>query len=132
MPKLLPLLIACALVGSSCSRNYPNRSSSTTFTAATEAELRDGRDRVNGFKQELMSHGFRSFSAASSNFWEEVGLKGDYGDLKDVEITLRTGNELAMKEPHLAAAIRAQIISKAAEQEFEKLDARIKSVIRGK
>ncbi|HZS10313.1 MAG TPA: hypothetical protein VFD58_36125 [Blastocatellia bacterium] len=133
MRQLLPVFIVCTLITTGCSmQSPPNRASSNTFTAANEAELRDGSLRVEQFRQELMSRGFRVVSRSGSESKDQVSLRGDYGGLKGVEITLWTGKRLEMKEPHLGASLQASIASEAAGQEFDRLDARLKSVIRGK
>ena len=130
--KLVLMIVVLPLIAISCSRNLPNKASSTTFTAGNETELREGAARVNEFREELPSSGFRIVSTANSNLWEQVTLKGDYGELKDVEVVLQIGKQLEMKEPHLSASLRAYVAGKAAEQEFARLDARLKTAIQGK
>ena len=132
MHKLFPLILIFPLIAIGCSRHLPNKASSATYTAGNDAELREGASRVNEFRQELLRGGFRIVSTSNSSLWEQVTLKGDDGELKDVEIVLQVGKQLEMKEPHLAASLRAQVEGKPAEQEFARLDARLKTAIQGK
>jgi len=131
MPKLFSVIIFCSLIVISCSTSAPSASSTTDFNAGNEAELRDGAARVEQLTQELLGRGFRTTSTSTSNLWHEVTLKGDYGALKDVEVTLHVANQLDKAEPHLKAVLHASFPNQPAKQEFEGLDAHIKSAIRG-
>ena len=131
MPKRSPLFTFFTLIVIGCSTSTPSASSTTDFNAGNEAELHDGAARVEQLKQELLGRGFHTTSTSSSNLWQEVTLKGDYGGLKDVEVMLRVAKQLEKTEPHLRAVLQASFPNQPSKQEFEGLDAHIKSAIRG-
>jgi len=70
-----------------------------TNTVTTQAQLNEGNQRINEFKQELLRKGFREVSSFSSDSKDQVILEGRYGALKDLEVTLWTGKRLETKEP---------------------------------
>jgi uncharacterized protein YgiM (DUF1202 family) len=126
------VFIVVSLILAGCSRSLANKASTSSYIAGSEAELRDGSKRVADFKQELLNSGFRIVSSTNSDSWEQVTLKADYGELKDVEIVLRADKHMEMKEPHVEGRVQANVASRVAEQEFDRLDARLKSAIQGK
>ena len=135
MHKLYPVFIVITLIATGCARSLPYKASTSTYTAGSEAEYRDGSQRVNDFMQELLSRGFRIVSTTNSESWAQITLIGDYGELKDAEVVFRIGKigkQLETKEPHFGATIQANVTGKVAEQEFDRLDARLKSAIQGK
>src|SRR5258708_83498 len=132
MNKRLCTFIVLTLITIGCSKQSPSKSSTATYTAGNETELRDGAMRVNQLKQELLDRRFRVTSTTASESMDRFTLRGDYGTLKDAEITLWIGKKLEMKEPHLSAGVQASLPNPTAEQEFDKLDAHLKSVIQGK
>lgn len=132
MNKRVFALIACGLLVVGCARgNYYGKSSTMDSTVITQDKLDEGNRRINEFKQELLSRGFREVSIASSDSKERVILVGRYGVLKDLEVTLWTGKRLEMKEPQLGGGISASIVSKEAEQEFDELYRKVVSVVTG-
>ena len=83
--KRLVSLTLCALLAISCSTGYGNsysKGSTMTHRVRTQAELEQGNQRINAFKQELLRQGFREVSVASSDSKEEFILEGRDGRLK--------------------------------------------------
>jgi hypothetical protein len=133
MNKRVFVLIACGLLAIGCSRLNPTGIGRTmSFTASTQDQLDEGNKRINDFKQELLTQGFRVVSSSSSDSKEQVILEGRYGGLKDLKVTLWTGKRLEMKEPQLGGGIHASMVSKEAEQEFDELYRRVVFVVTGK
>lgn len=132
MNKRVFALIAFCLLAIGCSGQQSSvRDSSMSNTVTTQAELNQGNQRVNQFKQELLRKGFRQVSSFSSDSKEQVILKGRYGQLKDLEVTLWTVNRLDTKEPQLGGGIHASIAGKEAEQEFDEFYKRVVKVVVG-
>jgi hypothetical protein len=133
MIKRVFVLIACGLLAIGCSRLNPTGKSRTiSFTASTQDQLNEGNKRINDFKQELLTQGFRVVSSSSSDSKEQVILEGRYGALKDLKVTLWTGKRLEMKESQLGGGIDASIVSKEAEQEFDELYRKVVLIVTGK
>lgn len=133
MAKRVCALIVCGLFAIGCSGGHPRGKGSTmSFTVATQNQLDEGNQRINEFKQELLNQGFRVLSSSGSDSKEQVILKGDYGKLKDLEVTLWTGKRLDIKEPHLGGGIRTSIASEEAEREFDALYRKVVSIVVGR
>ena len=133
MNKRVFALIAFGLFAIGCSIENPHGKGSTmTFTASTQSQLDEGNQRINEFKQELLKQGFHVVSSFSSDSKEQVILKGHYGKLKGLEVTLWTGKRLDVKEPHLGGGIHASIASEEAERKFDELYRRVESIVVGK
>jgi hypothetical protein len=133
MDKRALLLIGCSLIAVSCDRrSVPSKASSSTYTAGNEAEFREGARRTHEFEQELLNQGFRVFATTKSNSSKEVALKGNYKELKNVEIRISTGNELKMSGPHFGANLRAFLPDPVAEREFDELEKHLQFAIQGK
>lgn len=133
MNKKVIALIACILLTICCSRENPyGKGSTMSFTVATQDQLNEGNQRINEFKQELLRQGFRVVSLSTSDSKEQVILKGDYGALKDLEVTLWTGNRLEIKEPQLGGGIHASLAGKEAEREYDELYRKVESIVTGK
>src|SRR5262245_20244184 len=132
--KILTVILTLASLSIGCSISATNggrhnqRSHTQTFTAANEAELQDAVHRVNEFKQQLLEAGFREISSESSSY---VGggtrskkiLKGNYGNLHDVEITLWTSNKIdaQMNNEHIGVGAHCEITSQEEERQFDAL-----------
>ena len=131
MNKRVFALIAFFLLAAGCSgQKFSGKGSTMTNTVTTQAELNAGNQRINEFKQELLRKGFREVSSSSSDSKEQVILKGRYGALKDLEVTLWTGKRLEMKEPQLGGGIHA-LVSKESEREFDEFYKRVVKVVVG-
>ena len=102
-----------------------------TCSVGMQAELDQGNQRINAFKEELLRQGLREVSASSSDSKEEFILEGQYGRLKDLRVTLRTNKRLQKEEPELAGGIHASIRDEQADQEFEELYKKVMSVVMG-
>jgi hypothetical protein len=89
MNKRLCIFIALTLITIGCSKQSPSKSSTATYTAGNETELRDGAMRVNQLKQELLDRRFRVTSTTASESMDRFTLRGDYGALKDAEELLK-------------------------------------------
>lgn len=132
MNKRVFVLIACGLLAIGCSAMNPTGKSSTmSRTVDTQDQLDEGNQRINEFRQELLMQGFRAVSSSSSDSKEQVILEGRYGALKDLKVTLWTGKRLEIKEPQLGGGISASIVSKEAEQEYEKLYRKVVTIVVG-
>jgi hypothetical protein len=133
MIKRVLVLMVCGLLAIGCSRlNPPDKDQTMSFTASTQDQLNEGNKRINDFKQELLTQGFRVVSSSSSDSKEQVILEGRYGELKDLKLTLWTGKRLEIKEPQLGGGIHASIVSKKAEQEFDELYRKVVFIVTGK
>ena len=134
MKRLLALTLY-GLLAINCSTGYRNsysKGSTMTCRVGTQAELDQGNQRINAFKEELLRQGFREVSASFSDSKEEFILKGQYGRLKDLRVTLRTNKRLQKEEPELAGGIHAFIRDEQADQEFEQLYKKVTAVVTGK
>ena len=145
MSKLAGALIVCILFSIGCSRDTSNGIGHTeTFVASNEAELKEGVRRINDFKQELLGRGLRVISNGSTSFStgdakgtvnrgskETVVLKGDYGRLRDIEVTLWTSDRLGVDPPHFGAGFNARFGGKAEEDEANSLKDRLRFVVTG-
>ena len=134
--KRLFALTLCALLASNCSAgsgygNSYSKGSTMTHSVGTQAELDQGNQRINTFKEELLRQGFRQVSVSSSDSKAEFILEGQYGKLKDLRVTLRTNKRLEEEAPELAGGIHASIRDEQAGQEFEELYKKVISVVTG-
>lgn len=133
MIKRVFVLIACGLLAIGCSRlNPPGKGRTMSFTVSTQDQLNEGNKRINDFKQELLTQGFRVVSSSESDPKEQVILEGRYGALKDLKVTLWTGKQLEMNEPQLGGGIHAYMVSKEAEQEFDELYRKVVLIVTGR
>jgi len=131
MKRRVFALIAFCLLATGCSgQQSSGRGSTMTKTVTTQAELNEGNQRINEFRQELLRKGFRVVSSFSSDSKEQVILAGRYGALKDLEVTLWTGKRLETKEPQLGGGIHA-LVSKESEREFDEFYKRVVKVVVG-
>lgn len=133
MNKKVFALIVCFLLAIGCCREKSyGKGSTMSFTVATQDELNEGNQRINEFKQKLLMRGFHEVSSSSSDSKEQVILEGRYGGLKELKVTLWTGERLEMKEPQLGGGIHAVIASKEGEQEFDEFYKEVVSIVVGK
>jgi hypothetical protein len=142
MKRLLALtLFALLAIGCSDGNSAVSRSSkgsSMTYSVGTQAELDAANQRVHEYRQELMQQGFHevseSFSdsiGAISNSREEVVLEGQYGKLKDLQVTLWTTKHLQKDQTQLGGGIHASIVDEEADRDFETLYKKICFVVTG-
>lgn len=133
MHKRVFALIVCTLLAIGCSQEEPEgKGASRTHIVATQDELDEGIRRIDQFKQELLKQDFREIHSLRSSETEKTTLKGRYGSLRDLEVTLWYGKKLESEEPHLGGHIYATIISKEADKEFDELYKRVETVVSGK
>ena len=145
--KRLFTLTFCALLALSCAnRNkFPisNMGSTMNFHAGTQAELDQGNQRINAFKEELLQQGFRLVSTStlhsssnlssnsSSNSRKEVILDGQHGRLKQVRITLLTSTGLVDEGPDLSGGVYAAINDEQDMQEYNELYKKVEGIVTG-
>ena len=141
--KRLFTLTFCAVLALSCAtRNkFPLSSmdSKMNFHVGTQAELDQGNQRINAFKEELIQQGFRlvststfhSSSNSSSNSRKEVILDGQHGRSKKVRITLLTNTSLEDEGPDLAGGVYAAISDEQAMQEYDELYKKVVGIVTG-
>ena len=132
MKRLLTLTLFF-LLAISCSRGHGGISSSSkgasmTYSVGTQAELDAANQRVRDYRQELMRDGFHEISTSlvtssgvSSNSREEFILEGQYGNLKNLQVTLWTTKHLEKDQPHLGGGVHASIVDDQADRDFEAL-----------
>ena len=141
MKRLLALTLF-ALLAISCSHGNAtvissSKGASMSYSVGTQADLDAANQRVNEYRQELIRQGFHkiseSFSDSSpiSNSREEVILEGQYGKLKDLQVTLWTTKHLQKDQPHLGGGIQAYIVDEQADKDFEALYKRVCFVVTG-
>ena len=143
MKRLLALTLF-ALLAIGCSRGnngvlFSSKGASMTSSVGTQAELDAANQRVNEFKQELLRQGFHEVSAsfsdstgAFSNSREECVLEGQYGRLKDLQVTLWTTKRLEKDQPQLGGGIHASIADHEADREFEELYKKVSTIVTGR
>ncbi len=142
MKRLLTLtLFALLAIGCSHGNTAVSRSSkgsSMTYSVGRQAELDAANQRVNEYRQELIKQGFHTVSASFSdstgvisNSREEFILEGQYGKLKDLQVTLWTTKYLQKDQPHLGGGIHASIVDDQADRDFEALYKKICFVVTG-
>jgi hypothetical protein len=106
-----------------------------SYTADNEIDLKKGNQRIRNFKQELLAQGLRVISSGTSSSpagsREQFILTGNYGQLRDLEVTLWTSSSIVAEKPQLGAGARTQIRSDAEEQEFRLLEKRLRLVATG-
>ncbi|HEX7335247.1 MAG TPA: hypothetical protein VF290_27345 [Pyrinomonadaceae bacterium] len=143
-------LTFCTLLALSCvNRNkYPLSSMNSTmnFHAGTQAELDEGNQRINAYKEELLQQGYRLVSTStfhsssssnsdfnsSSNSRKQVILDGQHGRLKQVRITLLTSTSLVDEGPDLAAGVYAAISDEQGMQEYNELYGKVVGIVTGR
>lgn len=141
--KRLLTLILFVLLAISCSRGNGGVSSSSkgasmTYSVGTQAELDAANQRVSNYRQELMREGFHEISTSlvtssgvSSNSREEFILEGQYGKLKNLQVTLWATKHLEKDQPHLGGGVHASIVDDQADRDFEALYKKICFVVTG-
>jgi len=82
-----------------------------------------------GFQR--ISQSFSVNAGASSNSREEVILEGQYGKLKDLQVTLWTTKQLQKDRPQLGGGIHASIADEQADKDFEELYKKVCFVVTG-
>ena len=142
MKRLLALTLF-TLITIGCSNgnravSSSSKGSSMTYSVGTQAELDAANQRVNEYRQELIKQGFHAISESftgstgvTSNSREEVVLEGQYGKLKDLQVTLWTTKHLEKDQPHLGGGIHADIVDAQADRDFETLYRKVCFVVTG-
>lgn len=102
-----------------------------TFGVGTQAELDAANQRILQFKHELLQKGFHEVSRSVSDSKAEYILEGPYGSLKDLSVTLSTGNKLLADAPEVAGGIHAFVKDEQADREFEELYKQVVYVVTG-
>lgn len=142
MKRLLTLTLL-ALLAISCSRGnnvakHSFKGSSMSYSVGTQAELDAANQRINEYRQELLRQGFQVVSKSSShsagvlsNSREEFVLEGQYGKLKDLQVTLWTTKSLQGDQTQLGGGVHASIIDDQADRDFETLYKKVCFVVTG-
>ena len=102
-----------------------------THTEMSQDERPDSALRIYKFRDELVSRGFSIVSTASSDTKEQTELKGKYGNLGDIEVTLLIDNQIDMKRRVLQGRVHAFTTDANAKQEFDTFTAQLQEVISG-
>ena len=134
MKRLLALTFLALLVLNCSPRNrYPISSmdSTMTFDAVTQAQLDQGNQRINSFKEELLRQKFRLVSVSTINSREEVILEGQHGKLKKLRIKLVTNTSLEKEGPELAGGVSASISDEQSMREYEELSKKVNAIVTG-
>ena len=133
--KRLFALTFFALLAINCStRNkysIGSMDSTMTFDAGTQAQLDQGNQRINAFKEELLRQKFRLVSASSFNSRQEVILEGQHGRLKKLRIRLVTNTSLEKEGPELAGGVYASISDEQTMREYEELSKKVDAIVTG-
>ena len=143
--KRLFTLTLFGLLAISCSRGNSDvanssKGSTMTYSVATQAELDAGNQRINDYRQQLLRQGFhevsvafsdKTFSTSLINSKEEYVLEGQYGNLKDLRVTLWTTKLLEKDQPQLGGGIHASLSDEQANRYFEELYKKVSSVVTG-
>lgn len=142
MKRLLALTFF-ALLAISCSSGnsgviHSSRGATMTYSVGTQADLDAANKRIREYRQELMRQGFRKVSESftdttgvSSNSAEEFVLEGQYGNLKDLQVTFSTTTNLQKDHPQLSGGIHASLSGEQAERDFEELYKKVSFVVTG-
>ena len=143
MIRLLVLTLF-ALLAINCSRGnnsgimHSSRGSTMTYSVGTQAELDAANKRINDYREELVRQGFREVSesftntsGALSNAKNEFVLEGQYGSLKDLQVTFSTTTKLEKDQPQLSGGIHASLSNEQAERDFEELYQKVVFVVTG-
>ena len=140
--KRLLTLILFALTTIGCSHGntaviHSSKGASMTYSVGTQAELDVAVQRVNEYRQELIRQGFHEISTSLtsssviSNSREEFILEGQYGKLKDLQVTLWTTKLLEKDRPHLGGGVHAYLVDNEADRDFEELYKKVCFVVTG-
>ncbi|HYV11501.1 MAG TPA: hypothetical protein VE980_11425 [Pyrinomonadaceae bacterium] len=143
MKRLLTLtlfaLLAISCSGGNRAVSHSSKGSSMTYSVGTQAELDAANQRVNNYRQELIKQGFHAISESfsdnfgvTSNSRKEVVLEGQYGKLKNLQVTLWTTTRLAKDQPHLGGGIHASIGDDQDDRDFEALYKKVCFVVTGR
>ena len=134
MKKLLTLTV-CALLTINCAarKKYPIGSMDTTmnYYVETQAQLDQGNQRIDAYKEELLRQGFRLVSVSSFNSRKEFILEGQHGRLKQLRVRLVTNTSLEKEAPELAGGVYATISDELAMQEYEEFSKRVNAIVTG-
>ncbi|HEY0765471.1 MAG TPA: hypothetical protein VGD61_24045 [Pyrinomonadaceae bacterium] len=105
--------------------------STMTFDAATQAQLDQGNQRINSFKEDLLRQKFRVVSVSTINSREEVILEGQHGRLKKLLIRLVTNTSLEKEGPELAGGVSASISDEQSMREYDELSKKVNAIVTG-
>lgn len=101
------------------------------YYVETQAQLDQGNQRIDAYKEELLRQGFRLVSVSSFNSRKEVILEGQQGRLKQLRVRLLTNTSLEKEAPELAGGIYATISDELAMQEYEELSKKVNAIVTG-
>lgn len=112
-----------------------------TYSVGTQAELDAANQRINAYRQELLRQGFHEVSASFFdktaspsliNSKEEFMLEGQYGNLKDLRVTLWTTRLIEKDDQRpIGGRIHASINDEQADRDFEELYKKVSFVVTG-
>ena len=132
MTKKLFLLTLCSVLAIGCAiGNRVSINRTMTNNVQTQAQLDEGNQRINQFRQQLLDRGFREVSFYTSNLKEQSILEGYYEGIGKLRVTLWTGKELKTKD-QLGGGIEASLRDEKAEKEFNKLYDKVVLVVTGR
>jgi len=132
MNRITLAFAICSLLVISGSAQHPmNKAATISYAADTQQHLDECNQRLNEFKQELLSKGFREVSSSKSDSEDQAMLKGDYGALKDLEVTLWTFKQADSEKSRIIARIKAYVEGEEASREFNRLRKKIDSLPTG-
>jgi hypothetical protein len=111
------------------------------YSVGSQAELDAANQRINNYRQELLRQGFYERSASFSdkavntslvNSKETYVLEGQYGNLKDLRVTLWTTKLLEKEQqPQLGGGIHASLGNEQADRDFDELYKKVSFVVTG-
>ena len=132
------MAISCSSGNSGVPRS--SKGSTMTYSVSTQAELDAANQRINDYRQELLRHGFRkvsvsfsekTISTSSVDSKEEFVYEGQYGNLKDLRVTLWTSKRLEKDQPQLGGRVDASINDDQADRDFTELYKKVSFVVTG-
>ena len=143
--RLLTLtLFGLLAISCSCGNRgfvHSSKGSTMTYSVGTQAELDAANQRINNYRQELLRQGFHERSASFSdkgvntslvNSKETYVLEGQYGNLKDLRVTLWTTKLLEKEQqPQLGGGIDASLGDEQAARDFDELYKKVSFVVTG-
>lgn len=133
------LAISCSSGNSGVA--HSSKGSTMMYSVGSQAELDAANQRINNYRQELLRQGFHERSASFSdkavntslvNSKETYVLEGQYGNLKDLRVTLWTTKLLEKEQqPQLGGGIHASLGNEQADRDFDELYKKVSFVVTG-
>jgi hypothetical protein len=124
-------LLTISCVNQSASNAPMSKRATMSYSVGTQAEMDATNQRINEFKQELLRQGFHDQSRSVSDASNEFILAGQYGNLTDLRVTLRTAKRLQNEPPPFAGGVHASIKDEQADREFKELYKKVCGVVTG-